>query len=248
MKTICVIQPYIFPYLPYYQLAHAVDEFWIFDDVQYIRRGWMNRNYILNNGQRQLFTLPVSKGSRSDLIGEKKLSEEFAQSLDNLAMSFRNSYARAPHVDAVLEMLSNLSSGKWENFLEFSSRSLELTFKRLGVRTPMQRTSQLDIPESLHGAQRIIEVCHRAGAQHYVNPIGGLALYDEDSFAQAGLRLSFLKGELPEYQHGAKSAFEPGLSILDFLAWVNPADYDGFLKNYELVGGQNCRNQLRPPD
>ncbi len=248
MKTICVIQPYIFPYLPYYQLAYAVDEFWIFDDVQYIRRGWMNRNYIINNGHRQLFTLPVCKGSRSDLIREKQLPETFAKSLDDLILSIRNSYAKAPNLEVVLDLLRALSSRNWESFLEFSSYSLELTFKRLGINTRMQRTSQLDIPESLHGAQRIIEVCHRAGAQHYVNPIGGLALYDEDSFSEAGLRLSFLKGELPEYQHGAKSAFEPGLSILDFLAWVNPADYDGFLKNYELIGGQNSRNQLQPLD
>jgi hypothetical protein len=247
MKTICVIQPYIFPYLPYYQLAHAVDEFWIFDDVQYIRRGWMNRNYILNNGQRQLFTLPVAKGSRSDLISEKQLSDDFAKSLDNLILSIRNSYARAPHVDVVLGMLAELSLSTWESFLEFSSRSLELTFRRLGVHAPMRRTSRLDIPDELHGAERIIEVCHRAGAQHYVNPIGGLALYDEDSFAQAGLRLSFLKGELPEYPHGAKGAFEPGLSILDFLAWVSPTDYDRFLQSYKLIGGQDGRDQLQAP-
>ncbi|KXF75005.1 hypothetical protein ATN84_20145 [Paramesorhizobium deserti] len=234
MKTICIIQPYVFPYLPYFQLAGAVDEFWVFDDVQYIRRGWMNRNYILNNGQRQLFTLPISKGHQGDLILDKKLPENFASSIEGLKKNLSNAYARAPYLEIIQAIFDALAAKQWHYFLDFSEMTLGEIFRQLGIETAIQRTSKLLIPDNIHGANRIIEVCRRVGANRYVNPIGGVSLYNHDVFAAKGLQLNFLEGILAPYpQHGVRE-FEPGLSILDLIAWTDPADYAFQLRNFKL--------------
>ncbi len=65
---IAIMQPYIFPYIGYFQLIHAADVFVFYDDVNYINRGWINRNRILLNGKDQLFTIPCKEASQNKLI------------------------------------------------------------------------------------------------------------------------------------------------------------------------------------
>lgn len=235
MKTISIMQPYIFPYLPYYQLAHAVDEFWLFDDVQYIRRGWMNRNDLLNQGMRQRFTLPVRKGSQKDLIKDKLLAENFADELNGLIKNINNTYAKAPYANISIEILERLAGQPWLTFLDFAESSLQETFRTLGIRATLQRTSKIGIEKELSAPSRIIEICHQVGAKHYINPIGGIDLYNRQDFKEEGLKISFLKGRLGPYPQGQNRIFEAGLSILDFLAWVHPDQYPLHLDDYDLI-------------
>jgi hypothetical protein len=241
MKTICVMQPYLFPYVPYFQLASAVDEFWVFDDVQYIRRGWMNRNYILVKGEKHRFTLPVAAGSRSDLICEKLLPANFLKNLRAFSDLVRYAYREAPHGGDVCAILDELLGLTKTSFLDFAITTMSLCFRHLDIGARLHLTSELKLKKELVGAARVMEICQRVEADRYVNPIGGASLYDSDAFAARGIDLRFLKGRCLPYPQFGRTQFEPELSILDLLANVDPHSRKVQMQNYSLAAPFDVR-------
>ncbi len=235
MTTICAMQPYLFPYLPYFQLADAVDAFWVLDDVQFIRRGWMNRNRILLDGAPHLISFPVSHGQQSDLIRDKTLPETFQRDLARLTDTILRAYRHAPHRDRLGALLTPLPQRPWAGFLDLAMETLQRSFASLGLQTPLRLASSLSLPTGLRGQDRILAICTAAGARHYVNPIGGQMLYDADAFAARGLRLSFLDGQLDPYPQTGAAAFQPGLSILDLIAHADPRTCRAQLGNAGLI-------------
>ena len=220
------MQPYLFPYLGYFQLAAAVDEFWLLDTVQFIQQGWMNRNTLLINGQRTIFTIPVNKRPRLGTIDRKFFMPSAAQECTKLMKTLANSYAKAPHVENAVSIVQKFVQHLTEvshpaDFTTATETALQSCFDAIGLTTPIKRISSLNIDETLTGQDRIIAVCLALGATEYINMIGGRELYRGDDFAAAELALNFLQPALPDYQQGL-STFEPGLSILDILAHVPP--------------------------
>jgi len=235
MKSVAVVQPYVFPYLPYFQLIARVDEFWIFDDVQFIRRGWMNRNTLLVEGARHLFSLPVARGRQTDRIDEKLLAPEFPDALARLAKMLRHAYARAPERDAACSLVDGLAALPWSRFTDFAAESIRRTCTCLGIATPLRFASSLELPDDLHAGERILALCDRVGAKVYVNPIGGRTLYDAATFARHGVRLGFLEGRLEPYPQVGGRAFEPGLSILDLIANLDASVRRAQIANARVV-------------
>ena len=74
---LAIMQPYLFPYIGYYQLINSVDKFIIYDDVNFIKQGWLNRNSILVNGKRNLFTVPLENQSSFTKINETLINQKF---------------------------------------------------------------------------------------------------------------------------------------------------------------------------
>jgi len=238
-KSVCIMQPYFFPHVGYFQLANAVEEFWILDCVQYIRKGWMNRNKLLVSGSKLWFTLPVCKGSRSDLIWQKKLDDAVGATLNKLSRTMQNSYTRAPNLSSALRLLTgtrdfvNQNTGNL-NFANIAEYALRETFKTLGLKTPLYRTTSLSLPKNLTGQARIIAACQRIGANRFINPIGGTSLYDSAAFKQCGIDLVFLKAGFSPYDQGCGNDFSPGLSILDLIAHQKGSEAKPHLEKYEL--------------
>lgn len=241
-RRIAIMQPYLFPYLGYFQLIGAVDEFWLLDTVQFIRRGWMNRNRLLVNAHKKLFTVPVIGGPRDQPILEKKYyREEALKALDKLARTIRSAYSKAPYRSTTLAIVEGFSQ-----HLERTPHSAEFTMATetalrdcldaIGLTTPIRRISSLGLDERLTGQDRIIAACRAIGAREYVNMISGRELYEADVFAAAGLELRFLQPVLPEYDQGLPT-FEPGLSILDVLAHVTPVSIRNMLGAAQIVEG-----------
>ena len=235
MKTICAMQPYLFAYLPYFQLAHAVDEFWLLDDVQFIRRGWMNRNRILLNGAEHVITFPVAHGQQEDLIADKRLAAGFDQSLNRLVSTLNHAYGAAAHGPWVHQMMTTLAGQGWSRFLPLAQAALQLCFDRLGLATPVHLASTLRLAPDLRGQARILALCQAQGATRYINPAGGRALYQAAAFADHGIKLRFLQGHCAPYPHPSTSGFVAGLSILDLIAHLGPEDLARQLRNYELL-------------
>jgi len=235
MKTICIMQPYVFPYVPYFQLAAAVDEFWVFDDVQYIRRGWMNRNYILLKGEKCRFTLPVTAGNRSDLIRHKSLAVDFSKSLRAFSELIRHAYREAPYADDVYAIIDELQGRTQSSFLNFAVATMSLCFRHLDIRAQFRFTSELKLGSEFSGAGRVMEICHRVGAEQYVNPVGGALLYDPNAFAARGINLQFLQGRCLPYPQVGRTQFQPGLSILDLIANVDYRSRKAQMQSYSLV-------------
>lgn len=235
MTRICAIQPYLFPYLPYFQLAQAVDEFWVLDDVQYIRRGFMNRNWILLNGAPHQITFPVATGHRADLIQDKALADGFDSGFAKLKQTLFHAYGAAPYYAQAVAPLLDLA--RPPGFLDLALETLGRVFAQLRIKTPVRRTSRLGLAQDLRGQDRILAICAAAQAQSYVNPIGGQALYDPASFAARGVCLRFLNARPAPYRQTGTTQFHPNLSILDLLAHVAPASYSEHLGAFTLIAG-----------
>lgn len=221
-RRIAIMQPYLFPYLGYFQLAQAVDEFWLLDTVQFIRNGWMNRNALGVAGQRSLFTLPVRRAPHDTLIRGMRYDPRVCRILGKIEKTLLQAYAGRPGVTRAQALLQSLGAyldraEEAPDFTAATEHALRATFQSLGIETPVRRASSLNVPEDLRGQARVIAICKEAGATDYVNMAGGRALYDAAEFEAAGLTLWLLSPSLPPYDQGGQP-FLPGLSILDPIA------------------------------
>jgi glycosyltransferase involved in cell wall biosynthesis len=207
-------QPYLFPYLGYWQLINAADVFLIGDDYSYMRKSWINRNRILVGGRPQWLRMEVEDASSFRSIIDTKIKPI---GLKNKLRTLEMAYHKAPFfADAYAlarRVLTYDSGGMLAPFLENSIREV---CAYLGIETRIGHTSDFPGNAALKREKRIYDFCHRLGADVYLNAPGGQALYRFDGFRSEGIELRFLQPELRPYpQFGAP--FVSSLSILDVL-------------------------------
>lgn len=227
--NLAIMQPYLFPYLGYFQLIHAADEFVIYDDVNYIKGGWINRNYILSNGTRQLITLPLQGASPNKLINQIDVSREH-----KILRSLHHIYGKAPHFDNIYPIIEDILTQKEKNLAHFLDYHLRRICSFLGLEPKWHISSKLQKNNELRGQDKIISICEKLGATRYINAPGGKALYDQESFAASGLQLSFIQPHPVSYpQAGAE--FVPNLSIIDVMMFNDREQCAKLLENYETT-------------
>ena len=213
-----MMQPYFFPYLGYWQLMNAVDEYIIYDDVNYIKGGWINRNRIKQNGEAAWFGISIKKASQNKCINELDIALT-GNERDVLIKKFSIAYAKAPYVKSVLELLDDTLSYNHTNLAGFLAHSNRSVARYLGIETRIYSATELRLDHTHHAQQRIIDICKNRGCQEYINAIGGKELYDKNSFMENGLSLSFLKMDPDIVYSQGKGDFIPSLSILDVLSY-----------------------------
>ncbi len=213
---IAVMQPYFLPYLGYFQLLAAVDRFVVLDDVNYINRGWINRNRISSPHGTQWLTIPLSKASQNRLIREIEILPDNGWKM-NMSRSVTATYSRAPEAAAVLPLFLGWLTGASGNLSTFLYRSLTDVVRFVGLTTELIPTSAVYPRSGLKGSDRILDICRREGATTYVNLPGGRDLYDSDVFSRAGIQLQFLQPQLdfPSLRYSGSEG--PILSILDLM-------------------------------
>jgi hypothetical protein len=230
---VAVMQPYLFPYLGYFQLLAACDAFVAFDDVQYIRRGWVNRNRIAVAGAPAWVSLPVTAAPRDAAIAQCSYAahdRRFGQFLRQVAAAYR----AAPYRERVLELLEEAFAFGDLNVARFNVNALRVVSSHLGVDTPVHVASGFGNACGLRGEARILDICTHLRATEYVNPIGGTALYDAAHFASCGIGLRFLQPHLRAYSRGAGEPLA-GLSVIDVLMFNEVAAVRAMLADYSLV-------------
>lgn len=209
------MQPYFFPYLGYFQLMTEVDAFVIFDDVNFINRGWINRNRINVNRAPHLITVPLKQASQNKLICEICMNDDLLWR-DKLLKTIRQAYSRAPQFARVFPLVERIVRHPAGNLADYLRHSLINLRDFLGLGTEIISSSRRYENANLTGQSRIIDICLREHSGIYVNAIGGKELYEHTAFELAGVKLQFLQPALPPYdQSGAE--FMPGLSIIDVL-------------------------------
>jgi hypothetical protein len=211
------MQPYFLPYIGYWQLIAAVDKFIILDDVNYINRGWINRNRILCNQVPTWITLPLVGASQNKLICDLEVMPDDGWSL-KMEKLVSHSYSKAAYFDATLSLFQQLLAGAHGNLSNFLFKSILSICNHLQIKTEIIPTSRNFPKGELRGQDRIIDICKRVGAVHYFNPIGGKDLYSESKFAEANINLIFKECLALEYPQSG-NAFVPWLSIIDVLMW-----------------------------
>lgn len=233
MKAIAIMQPYFFPYIGYWQLIHAVDRFVIYDDVNYINRGWINRNRLLINGVPTYMTAPLYRSSQNKRICDIALqpSLDWRKKLVKMVeTTYRNSTCFAT-VFPVIERLIRHKAGNVADYLAYQLQSLAAF---MGIKTEFVVSSRSYQNEYLTGQARILDICNREEAGIYINPQGGQTLYDAEAFRSAGIDLRFIvMRPLPYKQRGVE--FVPYLSIIDALMEIGSIDIEHHLNAFVLT-------------
>lgn len=224
------MQPYIFPYLGYYQLAHCSDLFVLYDDVTFIKQGYINRNSILANGRPLRFTIPVPGASPNRRIGDLRFSEQTGK----VTKTIKQAYSKAPFFDAVYPLVERVIEHASRDITALCQQGISEVFEYVGLQKEILRSSELDYDRNASAQDKIIQLCHALGSKSYVNSIGGKKLYTKASFAARGCELSFIQMKAVEYDQG-KPDFVPNLSIIDVLMRCSKSEIREFLNSYALV-------------
>jgi len=230
---VAIMQPYIFPYAPYFQLISAVDVFVVYDDIKYTKKGWINRNRFLRNGEAAYFTLPLRGGSDSLCVVERSLAADFSR--DKLLGQFHGAYRKAPFFAVTYRLLEEIISCCDDNLFDFIKNSIVNICQYLEIKTKIINSSSLSVSPHLKAQSKVLAYCQMLGADQYVNAIGGVDLYSADEFSHHAIELKFIKSDYFEYGQFSND-FVPYLSVIDALMFNSKEMVMNFIfNNYELV-------------
>jgi hypothetical protein len=211
-----IMQPYFLPYIGYWQLINAVDKFGIYDNIKFTKRGWINRNYFLQNGKEEVFSLPLKKDSDYLDINQRVLCEGFPAARQKLLRRFEAAYRRAPNYIEGMDIFSMCLLYNETNLFQYLLHSIKQICLYLDIKTELIVSSTLGLDHSLRGQERVIATCKALGATDYLNPVGGVRLYDTHTFAAHGINLSFQNP--PSFSYAQfRHEFIPNLSIIDVI-------------------------------
>lgn len=228
-----IMQPYFLPYIGYFQLIQAVDQFIVYDNIQYTKKGWINRNRFLQNGKDTIFSIPLKKDSDFLNVKDREISADFRR--EKLLNQIKEAYRRAPYFEQTLPLVEQIVNYKDKNLFQFLHYSIVKTCAYLGIMTEIKISSGISIDHSLKNQDKVLALCNALAASTYVNAIGGMGLYSKDTFWERGIELKFIRSKSFEYaQFGAP--FVPWLSIIDVMMF-NPisAVQTCISTNYELI-------------
>ena len=211
-----IMQPYLFPFIGYFQLINAVDEFIIYDNIQFTKKGWINRNRILVNGTDEYITIPLKKDSDFLDIKDRYLSQEWPNERKKILNRITESYRKASHFNIIYPIIERIMMYEDKNLFAFIFNSLKEVNQYLDIKTPLIVSSFISINHDLKGENKVIELCKARKAKTYINPIGGVELYNKETFNNKGLELKFLKANNITYPQ-FKNDFVPFLSIIDVM-------------------------------
>ncbi|TLU99176.1 WbqC family protein [Dyadobacter luticola] len=231
--TIAIMQPYIFPYIGYFQLINAVDKFIIYDDVNFINKGWINRNNILVSGSAHLFTIPLKDASQNKLIYEVELARNDPWQ-KKLLKTVQQSYQKAPYFQKTFVLIEEIVNLDAQTINELCHYAMQKVCAAMEIKTEIIPSSTIYNNKHLKGPERILDICKQENASQYINPVGGVELYDKSKFESEGVKLDFIKSVQSPYPQ-FKNAFVPWLSVIDILMFNSPEEIRKQLLAYELI-------------
>ena len=235
MKKIAIMQPYFFPYIGYFQLLNAVDEFIIYDNIKYTKRGWINRNRILVNGKDEFISLPLKKDSDYLNVNERYLSDTWEKDRIKLLNKIKEAYKKAPYFNETYLLIEKCLIYNEQNLFNFILNSIRLIKEFLGINTKITISSDIEIDHNLKAEEKVMAICSAKGATHYINPIGGVELYNKQIFKSKNLKLNFLK-TTPFTYNQFQNEFIPFLSIIDVIMFnKKEVTINSINKNYSLI-------------
>lgn len=228
-----IMQPYFIPYIGYWQLMNAVDKYVVYDDVNFIKSGWINRNLILVNGKSKYFNIPMVGASSFKLINEVGVNCDIKLVEKNLR-TIEGAYKKAPYYDLIYPLIKDILSYQCDNIAQYIFNSFKIICDYMNIQTELIVSSTLDKDNELKAQDKVLEICELLGADEYYNAIGGRELYSFEDFEKRGIKLKFLKTDLIEYKQ-YDNEFQSNLSILDVMMFNSREDVAEMLNRYTLM-------------
>ena len=231
-----IMQPYFFPYLGYFSLIQNTDMWIVFDEVQFIRHGWIERNRILKPVEGwQYLSVPIEKHSRETPIKNIKIrnSEDWK---GRMLRQLEHYKKKAPYYSEVTDFLNRVFESNFEGISALNVHLLIETCNYLQVAFNYQIYSEMDLTIDLvkGPGDWALNISKSLNATEYINPIGGVEIFNKEAFESANIKLKFLKMNLVSYVQGARE-FELGLSIIDVMMFNCPETIREMLKQCEII-------------
>lgn len=243
---LAIMQPYFFPYIGYFQLMNYVDEWVVFNDIQFIDKGWINRNRILHpdsEKQWQYLTVPLSGRKQFDKINDIiiKPQEEWRDTILGKLSIYKK---KAPFFEQTREFVAECLVSQERNLSDFVSDVLVKTARHLSINTPIeiQTDLKLTLPQITHPGDWALRISEKLNASQYINPHSGYEIFDENAFEKSGIKLNFMKSRLTPYVQ-RREGFVPGLSIIDVMMWNDElAIHDMLREDFDLFSAEELKN------
>ncbi|QDT13555.1 WbqC-like protein family protein [Planctomycetes bacterium K23_9] len=217
---VAIMQPYFLPYLGYFSLIASADRFVVFDPVQYIRRGWINRNRILKPGgsDSQYIAVPVAKHARTTLIRDIQISAD-TDWKSKIRAQVDHYRAHAPFYGPAREILDDCLRIDTNRIVELNVHCLRVVCDALKLNLDVVAFHDIQPPIETpqHAGQWALHIADRIGAGSYINPAGGRGIFKPNEFSEKGIKLQFMTNSLTPYSQHNGGNFIAGLSILDVL-------------------------------
>lgn len=227
---LAVMQPYLFPYIGYYQLAYHCDMFIFYDDVNYIKGGYINRNNILTRNGKQLFTIPVNQASSFKKINEL----EFSNNIKKVLATIQQAYSKSPNFELIYPIIEKVLLSDDRNVAKITSNSIIEVFKYLELPFNYEYSSNIDYDRELDAKNKLFSFCKLYNAKKYVNTPGGKNLYNKDEFKKNNIELGFIETDNIIYTQFNNDKFESNLSIIDLLMNLSKDKILSILNKYHL--------------
>ncbi len=231
---IAIMQPYFVPYIGYFQLLAAVDRFVLYDNIQYTKKGWINRNRILLSGNDTPIRLPLKKASDYLDVKDRHLAQTWPKERIKTLNKVKCCYEKAPCFQDTFPIIEKIMLAKHNNLFDFLHNSIVILAKYMNIDTDIVISSKLNIDSSLKAEQKVIEICKIMKATDYINPIGGSELYSKTNFANNQINLHFLKSNDIDYSQFGND-FVPWLSIIDILMFNSCNKVQRYLRDDFLL-------------
>lgn len=237
-----IMQPYFLPYIGYWQLMNAVDKYVIFDDVTFIKGGWINRNKILLNGEPKYFNLPVIGASSFKLINMISVNNNEKLIAKNLRV-IEAAYKKAPYYTEGYQLMKKILNCGRDNLVAYILESFEIICDYIDIKTEFVISSSLKKDCNLKGQKKVLDICRLLNADEYYNAIGGQKLYSFSEFRKSNISLKFLKTE-PIYYRQFENNFQSNLSIIDVIMFNPKNVICQMLEKYNFIYNQNDNNDI----
>ena len=232
-----IMQPYFVPYIGYWQLLNAVDKYVIYDDVNYINRGWINRNRIMIDGQPKYINVPMLGASQNKLINEIHVNHDPRQIKKNLR-TIESAYKNAPYYAVIFPLVEEIIKCSQEYLASYIENSIRVICQHFEIETDLIVSSSVKKNCSLKGQDKILSICELLGATEYYNAVGGQMLYSYEDFRKRRIELKFLKTNNIKYKQFGND-FLPNLSIIDVMMFNSRQKVKEMLEDYSIV----CENE-----
>ena len=236
--TSAIMQPYLFPYIGYWQLINAVDTFVVYDNIQFTKKGWFHRNNILLNNKRTLFSIPLKKDSDYLNVIDRYLSDDSEKEIKKILSKIKTAYKKAPYYENVYPLISEILLYDKKNLFEYIVNSIRKICQYLNIETKIIISSTIDIDHTLKSQEKVVSINKALKSKQYINPIGGTELYKTNNFEKENIQLTFLESDVPQYKQ-FNDEFIPYLSIIDIMMFNSKDEIKEMLKSFTLKGAHH---------
>lgn len=212
------MQPYFIPYIGYFQMVNAVDTFIFYDNVTYIKNGWINRNKIKGG---TIFTIPLKNQSSNCLIQDTEILWDL-RNTKKFLKTIQQTYSKSPYFDEVYSIIENLIDSQPSTISELAIDSVTQFSRYMGINTKFKTSSSEKYKKGKDKVDNLVNICKTEGISHYINPIGGQSLYNKSIFKSHGIELNFI-------------STQPSLSIINECFLKSKEELSTKLNQYELI-------------